>query len=209
MRVRSFVSLALLSSATLIAQQTFFPKGAFDANPRTDKFLSEWYSAEVVALKEPSLLTRSPSTSSESYRFLWLRSFHHPISIRLDVREDGTGTLTTKVAEGAAGYPDTSKGKPLIQDESRSISAEQTQAFLKLVNQVEFWSVPAYQDGDQTGTDGSEWIVEGTKAGHYHVIARWDSDDKPYKPSKEAARRLGRALAFDLAQLKIPEKEIY
>ena len=35
---------------------------------------------------------------------MWLRSFHHPVAVRLDIMSDGTGKLTVKIANGAAGY---------------------------------------------------------------------------------------------------------
>jgi len=42
--------------------------------------------------------------SAETYRILWLRTFHHSVAMRADFGRDGTGTLTVKVPHGADGY---------------------------------------------------------------------------------------------------------
>ena len=55
---------------------------------------------------------------------------------------------------------------------------------------------------DQEGTDGSQWVIEGVRAGRYHVVDRWT-------PSKGVVRELGLMLAFDLAKMDIPKNEIY
>ena len=80
---------------------TFHP-GSLDDSPRGDQFLYEWYSKQPKALDEPSLWTLSKTQKEQSYRFLWLRTFHHPAAVRIDV--NGTSRLTTKIASGAGGY---------------------------------------------------------------------------------------------------------
>ncbi len=55
-----------------------FKKADLEDEKRLDKSLSE----VLIALKEPSLLTDSVA-QEESYRFLWLRSWHEPISLRV------------------------------------------------------------------------------------------------------------------------------
>jgi hypothetical protein len=81
--IRSFwiIPLALAFSLTN-AQGQYFPKSSLDSRGRELK--SQWYSSQLRALQEPSLLSLSKSPSAESYRFLWLRTFNHPIAIRLD-----------------------------------------------------------------------------------------------------------------------------
>ncbi|HEY6376983.1 MAG TPA: hypothetical protein VIX90_15800 [Edaphobacter sp.] len=171
-----------------------FPKSSLDLK---GSLKSQWYSSQLRALEEPSLYSLSKSTSVESYRFLWLRTFHHPIAIRLDPNPDGTSTLIVKVASGAAGF------RPGVLGEQRSqlVSKEQTQAFLKRVSELRFWDAPNPVN-DQRGTDGSQWIIEGVRAGRYHVVDRWT-------PSKGVVRELGMMLAFDLAKMDISKDEIY
>jgi hypothetical protein len=193
-------ALALLSLATVAAnaQQTYFPANTFDS------ILETWFSAELRIFGEPSLLELSRDTSVESYRFLWLRTFNEPIAVRLDVKPDGTGTITTKVATGEAGFPYTSK--TLSKNTSSPVPRERVQSFLRQVDELGFWSLATSLKGDQNGTDGSEWIVEGSKGGKYHIAERWCADKRA---SKRVIYQLGVSLALGLAQLRIPKKDIY
>ena len=149
------------------------------------------------AREEPSLYSLRKNLTAESYRFLWLRTFHHPIAIRLDLNSDGTSNLIVKVASGAGGY---SPGV-LREQRSQMVGMKQTQAFLKRIGELRFWNTPS-RVSDEEGADGSQWIIEGLHAGRYHVLDR-------SSPSKGAVRKLGMMLAFDLAKMDIPEDEIY
>jgi len=119
------------------------------------------------------------------------------VAIRLDIREDGIGVITTKVARGTAGF----RPGQLSENMSRPLMREQTQAFLKRLGKVGFWSLPNPVI-DQTGADGSQWIIEGVKKGNYHVVDRWS-------PEQGAIRELGLYLAVGLALMNIPKDEIY
>jgi hypothetical protein len=177
------------------ASGQYFPKSSLDL--RADDFKSGWYTSQLQALQEPSLLRLAKDTSAESYRFLWLRTFNHPIAIRLEPKPDGTSILTTKIASGAGGY----RPGVLSESNSRVLSKEQTQAFLSRLNKLNFWTAPNPVN-DQGGTDGSQWIIEGIKGGKYHVVDRWS-------PQKGLVRELGLMLALDLAKMNIPDSEIY
>jgi hypothetical protein len=194
--IRSFwiIPLALAFSLTN-AQGQYFPRSSLDS--RGSELKSQWYSSQLRALQEPSLLSLSKSPSAESYRFLWLRTFNHPIAIRLDPKPDGTSILTTKVASGSGGF----HPGVLSENSSQVLSKERTQAFLTRVNELNFWEAPNPVN-DQRGTDGSQWIIEGVKAGQYHVVDRWS-------PKDGVARQLGFLLAFDLAKINLPKGEIY
>ncbi len=74
-------------------------------------------------------------------------------------------------------------------------------AFLSKVTEVGFWNAPNPVN-DQRGTDGSQWIIEGVKGSHYHVVDRWS-------PTNGVARQLGLLLAFDLAKIAMPKNDIY
>jgi hypothetical protein len=173
----------------------FFPKSSLDR--KGDNFRANWYSTQLRALREPSLLHLAGKPLSQSYRFLWLRTFNHPVAVRIDIKPDGTATLAIKVASGAGGYaPGT-----LIENTTRALSNTEVNRFLALVDRVNFWSAPNPVD-DQTGTDGSQWIIEGVRDGKYHVVDRW-------MPKSGVAHELGMSLAFDLAKMNLPKREIY
>ena len=81
------------------------------------------------------------------------------------------------------------------------LTHEQTQVFLGKLDQVHFWKLPNPVQ-DQTGTDGSQWVIEGVNKGRYHVVDRWT-------PQLGPVREIGEMLAFTFAELHIPKDEIY
>lgn len=195
MRGKAFACV-ILATVALSAQDTYFPKGALSDHDRADNMKARWYTDQLKGLDEPSLLEEAKNPAQESYRFVWLRTFHHPVAVRLDIMADGSGRLTTKIANGAGGYE---PGK-LIENTSRSMQREQIEKFLRQVKNVGFWDLPSY---DTTmGCDGSEWIIEGVKNGKYHVANRWT-------PSKGPVHELGMTLAMTYANLKIAKDELY
>jgi hypothetical protein len=180
-----------------LAQTAYFPKGILDNNPQVDRLDIDWYSGQLRALKEPSLLQLAKTPTAQSYRFLWLRTFHHPIAVRLDIASDGSGVLTTKEANGAGGY----KPGSLIRNTSKRLTLQQTQAFLKKIESLGFWSMPQ-PDRARDGDDGSEWVIEGANKGKYHVVRQWS-------PKTGPIRDLGTTFAIELSGLQIPNKEFY
>lgn len=194
------ISVALLlASMASFSQEGFFPRQVFSENSQADQFAADWYSAELRILQEPSLLQMTKTPAAESYRFLWLRTFHHPVAIRLDLRSDGTGILTTKVANGPAGFY--YKDRHLLEDISRPLPRNQTQLFLGRLHNIDFWHLQGHVN-DGTGNDGAEWIIEGVKNGSYRVVNRWS-------PREGAVRDLGLTFVFGLAQMAIPKDEVY
>jgi hypothetical protein len=199
MRVRICLSVLvlLLFGTGSLAQSGYFPLGALSHRPWNDEFRATWYTEQLKALDEPSLWSLSETQKEQSYRFLWLRSFHHPVAIRVDVQADGTSRLTTKMGSGAGGY----KPGHLVQNDSSVLTKKQTDLFLGRIEEYTFWKLAA-EDEPQGGTDGAQWIIEGAKGGKYHVVDRWSPRDGP-------VRALGLLMLQDLAKLKIPNKEMY
>jgi len=187
----------ILASLALSPQEAYFPKGVLSDYDRLDNTIARQYTDQLRGLDEPSLLEEAKNPSLESYRFVWLRTFHHPIAVRLDIMADGTGRLTTKIGSGAGGY----EPGMLIENTSRSIEREQIKKFLRQIKNVGFWDLPSYDNTDM-GQDGSAWIIEGVKDGKYHVADRWS-------PSKGPVHKLGMTLAMTFANLKIPKDEYY
>ena len=190
----SFVLMILcLLGTTTPAQVRYFPDGVWH---RAEGFTLKWYSGQLAALQEPSLWELSKTQQTQSYRFLWLRTFHHPVAIRVDVNADGTSQLTTKMASGAGGY---APGK-LIKNSTVTLNKEQTDWFLGKIEQYKFWQLPSVQE--TMGNDGAQWIVEGIKDRAYHVVDRWT-------PKDGDLRAIGLVFINDLAKLKIAPAELY
>ncbi len=42
---------------------------------------------------------------------------------------------------------------------------------------MRFWQLPTEETAGVIGMDGARWIVEGVKAGRYHLVDRWSPKD--------------------------------
>src|SRR6266513_5488624 len=122
-RVLSIAALVLCAVIPAWGQnEPYFPKGVFSDDSQHDLFAANWYLKHLKALAEPSLLHLSKNPALESYRFFWLRTFHHPVIVRVDVRAGDAGELTSKVASGKGGYDP----GHLLENTSRPLTREQT-----------------------------------------------------------------------------------
>jgi hypothetical protein len=150
MRFHSILLISLLFAMTVLAQVKYFPTGVLSAASGFDQSLSKWYSKQLTALQEPSLWEASKTRRTQSYRFLWLRTFHNPIAIRIDINADGTSFLTTKITSGAGGY---APGK-LVKNETQSLTKERTDWFIAEIEQHDFWKLPSVKL--TAGNDGAQ-----------------------------------------------------
>jgi hypothetical protein len=174
------------------------PQPSYNYFPVTevDEFRTQWYGTFLKAFDEPSLWERSMNGPAQAYRFTWLRTFHHPVVIRIEVRSNGICELTIKVGLGSGGYD---PGK-LIRNETSPLTKEQSEWFLNQVN-LKLWNEPHERD-TPSGDDGAQWIIEGVKNGQYRIEDRWS-------PAAGPIHDLGISMAIGLAGLKIPKEEIY
>lgn len=180
--------LNIILGIALTSQTTpprYFPEGSFDESQKLSERRDEWYSQELRKLEEPSLLDMSKGKEIQVYRFLWLRAFHHPVCIRLDVLPDGTGILTTKMLGGVDG----DKDAKLILNDRQVLN--KTDWFLTFLGKQGFWGIKSF-DHSVIGFDGAEWIIEGAKDGEYHVVDRWSPKDGPVYSLGMAMLRMSR-----------------
>lgn len=179
----------------------YFPAGSLAETAKEHQFLAEWYSGQLSALQEPSVWKMSQQKPTvEVYRFLYLRTFHHPISVRLTIASDGTGLLTSKETNGAGGYE---PGR-LIRNTATKLTKDQAGWFRDDVDRFGFWKLPARRDTKgEVGLDGAQWIVEGSKDGRYHIVDRWSpSPDDPI-------HSLGTTMMINLARFRLLYEDVY
>jgi hypothetical protein len=180
------------------APDQYFPPGVLDCDQWSEEFLRDWYSKQLTALNEPSLWVLSRSDSrAKVYRFLWLRTFHHPISVRLTLKPDLTGILISKITGGAGGYEPGS----LIRNESIPVGKQRTTVFLARIVQSHYWDLPSRRQPG--GLDGAQWILEGITDGHYQIVDRWSPGEA------DPIRTLAMTLLSDLAGIQIDPREVY
>ena len=79
----------------------YFPIGAFGPDD-ADLHRRQWYYKHLAAMEEPSLFCGALEYR-ETYRFLWLRSSHNPVAVRVFQR-DGDYGLEAVILDGAGGY---------------------------------------------------------------------------------------------------------
>jgi len=144
-------------------------------------------------MQEPSL-SCSKSTAESTCRFLWLRSFHHPVSIRVE-GNDSSLIPTAVMLDGAGGY---APGKVLKRVE-RALSPVEREKLMANLSRIDFWRMETNSGG--AGLDGAQWIMEGVHDGRYHVVDRWSPESGAYR---EAC-----LLFVELAGISIPAHRIY
>jgi len=174
------------------ARTTYFPLSGLAAT----RFGSRgyWYSRQLKAMNELPL--GALENEDESYRFLWLRTFHHPISIRVS-RTGDHYFMEVKQLSGLGGYePGT-----LDVNWGCAISEDEWDLFLTHLEHSNFWLMPA--QGDVVSTDGAQWIMEGYRESRYHVVDRQSPAPGAYADACLYLLRQSGLLA------KIPADEVY
>lgn len=143
------------------------------------------YADALARMGEPAFCsTTSSGDGRETYRFLWLRTFHRPVLVRVTFEDDGAVSVVYKETNGLGGYDlgtldvnERSDLKQRLLDEMEHASI--VQAFLDHVRQRAesgFWALPFRVDDGSIGLDGATWTVEGTKHGRCHLVERWSPD---------------------------------
>ena len=137
-------------------------------------FSRNWYSNHLRALEEPSLVA---ALDPEMFilRFTWLRTFHNPVAIRVEVNHKGEPMLHYKMSDGMGGYD---AGKVFV-DVSRRLSEEETKQILDLAAVTDICGSPSKRD--ISGLDGAQWVFEQRAGNNYCVAEAWTPGSGPYR----------------------------
>jgi hypothetical protein len=144
-------------------------------------------------MKEPSLSCETPG-QAQAYRLLWLRTFHHPVAVRVTDSAEKI-SLDAIELDGKGGY----FTGGVLRRKKTTLSKTQFQVLLDAFSKADFWSVATREDG--IGLDGAEWVLEGARQGNYHVVSR-------LSPRDGDVREIG-LLFLKLAKWSFKDKEIY
>jgi len=139
---------------------------------KQNELIVDLYTKHLAAMSEQALM--SSNAEDESYRFLWMRTFHHPVVIRIE-RLGDKRMLIVKELDGAGGY---NPGK-LIVNRIRPLTKSEWDEFARRVAQACFWRMPI--EDSILGNDGASWILEGYRQGCYHLVNRWSPADGDYR----------------------------
>src|SRR5689334_1634065 len=174
--MRSAVWCLLFLAGSALCAQEYFPPGVLGHTAQEHEIEADRYSEYLKALHEPSLWELSQhDPKAEVYRFTWLRSFHHPISVRLVIRPSGSSWSHSRMTSSKGG----AQPGRIIRYSNSWETKGRTASFIDVLEHADFWDLPTLVDssvgpnGEVTVTlDGAEWIVEGVKNGHYRVVLR-------------------------------------
>jgi len=181
-----------LETSTL-RNDSFFPPKVLAQDQPGNQFRTNWYSKHLRAMKEEPLYS-ADDASRESYRFLWLRTFHHPVAVRI-WKCGSVRFISVKELDGAGGYE---PGK-LKLERKRELTSDEWHEFLRRLADACYWQLPTRED--DFGFDGAQWIFEGVREGRYHVVDRWT-------PQSGGYRELC-LYALQLSGLKVDTSELY
>jgi hypothetical protein len=150
----------------------FFPPGALDNNPNIHALRDRWYVSQLLAMKELPLFPPAVDHALV-YRLLFLPTFRQPSLVRL-TETSGGWRAVCKRSDGRGGY---SPGQ-LAGEMERELSQAEAKRFGRLLDRVTFWKMPSFVEC--AGLDGSQAVLEGMRAGGYHVVDRWSPMGTPY-----------------------------
>ncbi len=168
----------------------YFPKPTESRDGGID-FRRHWYAQHLAAMGETSL---HDGSDAKAWRFLWLRTFHHPVAVRVESSREGYRLVAVEL-DGAGGY---GPGKQLRKVE-RAMSEAESARFEALVERKGIWSV--LEHVDRQGRDGARWVFEFRDGDRYRMVDRWSPEEDPM-------RELGAGF-LALANWRFPEQDMY
>lgn len=191
-------ALVLLQSPVQAAPANYdFPPSLFQAavacpgSERKASVLSgfevRWFSKHWRAAGEPSIYSASKAVATPgtaTYRFTWLRSFHHPIMVRIETDRAGEMELFAEELSGAGGYEPGGIKRRL----HRRLSPAEKAMVHAIFSQPDVFAGPGSECS--SGMDGAQWIVEARDGGDYRFINAWTPEAGPVRDLGLALLRL-------------------
>lgn len=152
----------------------YFPgAGSQDQNRRF-----HGYASLLSSLGEPSL---SCSTQVSVYRFLWVRSFQGPISVRVERRADAWALVAV---ESLSMDGDASRARRV----SRTLTRAEGRRFEEALSRSNLFDAPAKPWS--RGLDGADWVVEARESDRHRLHEEWSPDEGPVREFGEAVLAL-------------------
>lgn len=150
----------------------YFVPAVLSASPEVGRLRADWYAAALDRMGEPSFLELS-RRAGEGYRFLWLRTWHPALSVRVHP----VGQLAVAEAHLLDG-----RGRPealgrLVAVTRRTVPAAEWQALRDQLDAAGFWALPTEDPLEPGGVEGARWVFEGYAAGRVQVVDRFSPDD--------------------------------
>jgi hypothetical protein len=137
----------------------------YDPNIAAEQYIDGDAPKLFAAFKELPL-EALPSCVHESYRLVWVPSFHSPVVVRV-WHSGNKYFVVSKQLSGRGGY----KVGDLKIEQTRPLSEDEWREFMNVVSRASYWELPSTVNED-IPNDGAVWIVEGIKNRKYHWVRR-------------------------------------
>ena len=162
-----------------------------------NEFRREWYGKHLSAMGEPSLVELA-SRGEMAVRFLWLRTFHQPIAVRVQGTAGAAQLVATRLS-GMGGY------EPGAVDlrAKRELSVDEWHRLGQALHDAAFETIQA--DVTSIGADGAQWIIERAKDGEYRAVDRWS----PEADGPDAGFRIACMTFLELAGEELITGNVY
>jgi hypothetical protein len=192
----------------------YFPKGSGNET-------AEWWDPSntrlLAKMKEPSLFDQGDKRPELEVRFLWLRSFHDPISVRVWTTPEGSFIRTARIKKN---QEEPSLPGTLVET-TRVLDAAETKSFTEALTKAPL--AAPMNETEKTlpgGLDGAEWIFESYMEKKYQMLNFWGLnavDLTRYRnlgvdtsKLRDTSSLLKFALTLlKLSKLNIPKEDIY
>lgn len=135
-----------------------------------ERFLGRIFLESNSILSEEDIEPFTNNITNELYRLILIRSFDHPIIIRLTVNSKKNFLLKVKMGSGKEGGVD-----GLLIDLTAEPPKDGIDRFFHLLKKADFWNLDKL-NYDRLGFDGATWVLEAVYNGKYHVVERWSPD---------------------------------
>lgn len=173
------VQVVFRSSAS--APPDCFPAIAAAMPP--DSFLLAWYGGALAAMHEPPLCGAVVPEGVAVWRFLWLRSFHPPVAVRILRAADRCLVTTVALtrppempwpASGVIRMFDILRFGPPGRRDSTEVVLTSCDLVRDRLAAADFWRAAAR--ASTQGVDGAEWVTEVVTDTRYRLVTRWSPD---------------------------------
>ena len=192
----------------------YFPKGSGN---ETTEWLDPSNTRLLAKMKEPSLFDQGDKRPELEVRFLWLRSFHDPISVRVWTTPEGSFIRTARIRKN---QEEPSLPGTLVET-TRVLDAAETKSFTAALTKAPL--AAPMNETEKTlpgGFDGAEWFFESYMEKKYQRLNFWGLnavDLTRYRnlgvdtsKLRDTSSLLKFALTLlELSKLNIPKEDIY
>ena len=159
----------------------YFPDNRSD---RADSIIRQWCSSILYSIHEPVLYNYSGE--GESIRFVWLRPFGKPVSVRLNHFNDTAFAIIKVLEKKTAEKGDQS----VIMDTLIMLDKEKWQESLTSLENNAFWNTKPADTASGAIKDCTVWFLESRVNNKYNFINRCDDGSFSSKEFNVLAKKM-------------------